>query len=114
MFKGTIHTAKETTMKFDKWLSSLPTEYQFALTACIIMQVCYLLTPWSTVLDKNLNSILTALGSLALGAIAHGAVVRGKGNAQDLIGTVHPIAAPPAPPTDEEEDVKDIPTHPKG
>ena len=96
-------------MKFDKWLSSLPTEYQFALVTLTIMQVCFFSTVLSPILDKNLASILTALGSLALGAIAHGAVVRGKGNAADLIGHTTPV---PVPPVVEDEDT--IPTHPKG
>jgi hypothetical protein len=53
-----------------------------------MMQVCFLSTLISPILDKNLDAILTALGSLALGAIAHGAVVRGKGNCEDLIGEI--------------------------
>jgi hypothetical protein len=75
----------------NSWLSSLPTEYQLTLVVSLFMLLCFFVCPLSPVLDKNLGTVITALGALALGAIAHGAVSRfGKADGMvDLKGDTH-------------------------
>lgn len=73
-------------MKIDKWLSSLPSEYQMCLLFAFIGVTSWACQPLSPILASSLTSLFTFLGTLAGGFLTHGVLSRRTNNCQDLIG----------------------------
>ena len=73
-------------MAFNKWLSSLPTEYQMAFVFALIAVICWGCSVMSSTLAGSLGALFSFLGILAGGFLVHGGYTRKTGNCKDLIG----------------------------
>lgn len=75
-----------------KWLSSLPTEFQFGLAIVLIGVACWANCFWCERLHDSIGTVLIFLGTISTTVIGHGAITRSKlgqpDSTKDLIGTI--------------------------